>query len=152
VALFGTWNKFNIGNKLSIEFPGNPKTKTILTDYIIHSSKSSHCDFEVHNDKYPQPVFPKSEKESSILFEQSVQKSKERGAYINSKRISLGKLKGIEIRSYFTPNQNIKLIQVERTFFLNYRIYSLRCVFNSKNKMICEKDCLRFFSSLKFDN
>jgi len=152
VTLFGSWVKVDIGNKLAIEFPEKPKTETILKDYIIHSSKNANCDFEVYNDKYPEPVFPKNEKESSILFDQSIQKSKARGVFISSKKISLGKLPGIEIRSYFTPSQHIKLIQVERTYFLNYRIYTLRCLFNTKNKTICEKDCSRFFTSLRFSN
>ncbi len=149
-TLLSSWIEFGIGNKLSIQFPTTPKMETILTDYIIYSSKNSNCDFEVHNDKYPEPVFPKTKIESSILFEQSIKKLKERGVFISSKKISVGKINGIEIKSYFTPTQSVKLIQIERTFFLNYRIYTLHCVFKTKNSSACEKDCSKFFTSLKF--
>ena len=148
-TLLSSWITFSIGNKLSIQFPTTPKMETILTDYIIYSSKNSNCDFEVHNDKYPEPVFPKTDNESSILFEQSIKKSKERGVFINSKRITIGKMNGIEIKSYFSPTHTIKLIQVERIFFINYRIYTLRCIFKTKNNSVCEKDCSKFFTSLK---
>lgn len=149
MTLLSSWIEFSIGNKLSIQFPTTPKMETILTDYIIYSSKNFNFDFEVHNDKYPEPVFPKTQTESSKLFEKSIKKSKERGVFISSKKITVGKINGIEIKSYFTPTPNVKLIQVERTFFLNYRIYTLRCVFKTKSKSACEKDCSKFFTSLK---
>lgn len=152
LILLSSWIKFSIGKKISIQFPRTPNKETILKDYIIYSSKNANCDFEVHDENYPEFVFPKTEKESAILFESSIRKLKESGVFIDSKKITIGKINGIEIKSYFTPIPRVKLIQVERTFFYNYRIYTLRCVFKTKNNAVCEQDCSKFFTSLKIEN
>lgn len=151
LILSNSWVLSDIENNLTIEFPSKPKFEKLFTDYRIYSCENKNCDFSVNNDEYPKPVFPNSEEEQALLFERSIANSKAKGIFINSQKIVVGRIIGIEIKSYFImPNTKNKCIQVERTFFLNFRIYTVRCLYKNKDENICDKDCKRFFSSLKF--
>ena len=153
LLLSNSWVQCVIENNLTIQFPSKPKFEKILTDYRMYSCMNKNCSFSVDNDRYPKPVYPESKAGQAKLFEQSINNFKAMGLYINSQRFVLGKINGIEIKSYFiTPDKGNKLIQVERSFFINYRIYRIRCLYNNKIESVCEKDCKTFFSSLKFND
>ena len=148
---FDSWVHSNIGNNLTIQFPEKPKIENIFKDDTSFSASNSNCEFSVDVSNYPAPVFPNNEKEAVNILERSVALSKEKGVFISSKSFMLGKIKGIEIKEYFTPSKSVKLIQVNRKFFINYELYTLRCLYKkNKSENNCEKDCRHFFSSLKF--
>ena len=144
-----SWDVTNIGNGLTIKFPNKAKTE-VLFGVLSYESENKNCQFFVDIDKLPVQLFPKNDMDVTIMLDRTVAYSKKRGVYISSKYFKLGKIKGIELTQFFTPEKSVKLVERIMTFYHSNCRYDLRCLSKNLKQFPYTKDCETFFTSLKY--
>lgn len=148
-----SWETIDIGNKLSVDFPGKPIVRDIDESRKSYGIFYDSCSLSVLVSKMPPEFIPKAPDLLAKKLETvvGIEKSKKENLLISQDTFSLGNSTGVEAACFATnPNDGSKVKMYRRAIVLNGILYQLTAVDIGQN--VKEKAALvkAFFNSMTF--
>lgn len=147
-----TWQKYDLGNGVSVSFPESPKVQNIGQSKIVYRVMYKDCSFSVIVSTVDTKYLPTTKEEEISALESIVglQKAKGENVLISEKSFSLKGHKGIEIVKYTTSlSGNEKGVIHMSAFFSNGILYQTTCLDKSENNSSTSEDITFFLESIK---